>query len=81
MESDLLEQIRSLHAEHASLRERLVRVETAVSSIPEIDKKLDGISTTLTKYHGFAGGVAFLFTGIVLFVKGGWAILTEWLAK
>lgn len=81
MEHDLAEQIRALHAEHTAIRERLVRVETAVSSIPDIDKKLDDIGYRLSKYHGFAGGVAFLFAGIILFVKGGWAIFTEWTTK
>jgi hypothetical protein len=81
MEHDLLEQIRALHSEHSALRERLVRVETAVSSIPDIDKKLDQINATLGKYQGFMGGIAFLFTGILLFVKGGWEVFTHWATK
>lgn len=81
MEQDLIDQIRSLHAEHTAIRERLVRVETAVSSIPDIDKKLDDIHATLGKYQGFMGGMAFLFTGIVLFVKGGWEVFTHWVTK
>lgn len=81
MEQDLLEQIRALHAEHSQLRERIVRVESAVASLPEMNKKLDDISATLGKYQGFMGGMAFLFTGILLFVKGGWEVFQHWVAK
>lgn len=81
MEQRLQEQIDSLHAEHQALRDRLTRVEAAVAALPEMDKKLDGIGATLGKYQGFMGGMAFLFTGIVLFVKGGWEVFTHWVTK
>lgn len=63
------------------LRERIVRVEQAVTTLPEMDRKLDALGSMITKYHGFAGGVAFFFTGLVLFVKGGWTLFTEWVNK
>lgn len=81
MEQRLQEQIDSLHREHQTLRERLLSVENATRAIPDMDKKLDAINATLGRYQGFMGGVAFLFAGIVLFLKGGWAVFTEWVSR
>jgi hypothetical protein len=66
-----------LHQEHATIKERLARLELVVQAVPEMDKKLDHLLTLSSKYHGFIGGIAFIFTGIVIFIKGGWEMFTH----